>query len=141
CAFFFGQLELSQSVEDSKKLNTLPGPRVIISASGMATGGRIVHHLKKRLPDPKNIVLFVGFQAPGTRGRTMVQGAQEVRIHGGMIPVLAQIRQIDALSAHADRSELVRWAGTFSEHAPARVFLTHGEPESAAEMPHRLDRS
>ena len=131
CAFFFGQLELSQSVEDSKKLNTLPGPRVIISASGMATGGRIVHHLKKRLPDPKNIVLFVGFQAPGTRGRTMVQGAEEVKIHGEMIPVHAQIRQIDALSAHADRSELIRWAGTFEQHAPSRTYLTHGEPEAS----------
>jgi metallo-beta-lactamase family protein len=131
CAFFFGQLELSQSVEDSKRLNTLPGPRVIISASGMATGGRIIHHLKSRLPDPKTIVLFVGFQAPGTRGRTMIQGAEEVRIHGEMVPIKASIRQIDALSAHADRSELVRWAGTFAAHAPSRVFLTHGEPESA----------
>ena len=131
CVFFFGQLELSQSVEESKRLNLMPGPRVIISASGMATGGRIVHHLKSRLPDPKNIVLFVGFQAPGTRGRTMVQGADEVRIHGEMVPVRAQIRQIDALSAHADRSELVRWCGTFAAHAPSRVYLTHGEPESS----------
>lgn len=131
CVFFFGQLELAQTVDQSKLLNTLPGPRVIISASGMATGGRIVHHLKTRLPDPKTIVLFVGFQAPGTRGRTLIQGADEVKIHGQMIPVKAQIRQIDALSAHADRSELVRWAGTFAPHAPSRVFLTHGEPEAS----------
>jgi metallo-beta-lactamase family protein len=131
CVFFFGQLDLSQSVEESKRLNLMPGPRVIISASGMATGGRVVHHLKSRLPDPKNIVLFVGFQAPGTRGRTMVQGAEEVKIHGEMVPVRAQIRQIDALSAHADRSELVRWCGTFDAHAPSRVFLTHGEPEAS----------
>lgn len=131
CAYFFGQLELSQSVEDSKKLNRMPGPRVIISASGMATGGRIVHHLKTRLPVPSTIVLFVGFQAPGTRGRTMMQGATEVKIHGEMVPIHAQIRQIDALSAHADRSELVRWAKTFSAHRPSKVFLTHGEPEAA----------
>jgi metallo-beta-lactamase family protein len=131
CAFFFGQLELTQSVEDSKRLNTLPGPRVIVSASGMASGGRIVHHLRNRLPDPKNVVLFVGYQAAGTRGRSLVDGTEEVKMFGEMVPVKAQIVRIDALSAHADRSELVRWAGTFGKPAPARVFLNHGEPESS----------
>jgi metallo-beta-lactamase family protein len=131
CVFFFGHLELANSVEDSKRLNKMPGPRIIVSASGMATGGRVVHHLRSRLPDPRSIILFVGFQAPGTRGRTLIQGATEVKMFGEMIPVHAQIRQIDALSAHADRSELVRWAGTFNAHAPKRVFLNHGEPEAS----------
>jgi len=134
CAFFFGQLELAQSVEESKRLNLMPGPRVIVSASGMASGGRIVHHLKNRLPDPRTIVLFVGFQAPGTRGRALTQGAPEVKMFGELVPVRAQIERIDALSAHADRSELVRWAGTFGKPAPTRVFLTHGEPEAAESL-------
>ena len=134
CAFFFGQMELTQSVEDSKRLNLMPGPRVIVSASGMATGGRIVHHLRNRLPGANNIVLFVGFQAAGTRGRALVEGAEEVKMFGEMVPVRAQIERIDALSAHADRSELVRWAGTFGKPAPSRVFLTHGEPEASESM-------
>ena len=131
CSFYFGQLDLVQSVEESKRLNGMPGPRVIVSASGMASGGRIVHHLRNRLGDPKNIVLFVGFQAPGTRGRALVQGADEVKMFGEMVPVRARIDTIDALSAHADRSELVRWAGTFGKPGPSRVFLTHGEPEAS----------
>ncbi len=134
CTFYFGELNLVQSVEESKKLNTMPGPRVIVSASGMASGGRIVHHLRSRLPGPNNIVLFVGFQAPGTRGRTLLEGAEEVKMFGEFVPVRAQIEKIDALSAHADRSELVRWAGTFGKPAPSRVFLTHGEPESAESL-------
>ena len=112
----------------------LPGPRVIISASGMASGGRIVHHLRVRLPDPKNIVLFVGYQAAGTRGQTLTNGAQEVKMFGAMVPVRAAIEQIDALSAHADRSELVRWSGKLGRPGPGRVFLNHGEPESAESL-------
>ncbi len=134
CAFFFGQLELAQTVDESKRLNTLPGPRVIISASGMASGGRIVHHLRQRLTDAKNIVLFVGYQAAGTRGQALTNGAAEVKMFGEMIPVRAEIEQIDALSAHADRSELVRWSGTLGKPGPRRVFLTHGEPEAAESL-------
>jgi metallo-beta-lactamase family protein len=141
CVFFFGNLELATTVEQSKRLNVQKGARVIVSASGMATGGRIVHHLKYRLPDPKNIVLFVGFQAPGTRGRTMVDGAGEVRIHGEMVPIRARIEKIDALSAHADRSELVRWAGTFGPPKPEQVFLTHGEPEAAESIAELLRKT
>jgi len=130
CAQYFGELQLSRTVEDSKALNRMSGPRVIISASGMATGGRILHHLKHRLPDPKSAVLFVGFQAGGTRGRRLVDGEKELRMLGEMVPVRAHIDRIDALSAHADRSELVRWTNT-ARKAPQRVFVTHGEPEAA----------
>jgi metallo-beta-lactamase family protein len=131
CAFFFGELQIHQTVEDSKRLGAMSGPRIIISASGMATGGRILHHLKARLPDSRNAVLFVGYQARGTRGRTMLDGADTVKMHGEEVPVKAFIDRIDALSAHADRSELVRWTDTMAKKPPRRVFVTHGEPESS----------
>ncbi len=131
CAYFFGELHLHQSVEDSKRLGALDGPRVIVSASGMATGGRVLHHLKKRLPDARNAVLFVGYQAPGTRGRSLVDGAETVKMLGDVVTVRATIDKIDALSAHADRSELVRWTSTLGGRAPRRTFVTHGEPEAA----------
>jgi metallo-beta-lactamase family protein len=134
CEYFFGQLDIVQTVEQSKRLNAMAGPRVIISASGMASGGRIVHHLRMRLPDPKNTVLFVGYQAAGTRGQALTQGVEEVKMFGEMVPVKAEIRQIDALSAHADRSELVRWSGALGRPGPGRVFLTHGEPEAAESL-------
>ncbi len=134
CAFFFGDLHLHSTVEDSKRLGAMSGPRVIISASGMATGGRILHHLKARLPKPENVVVFVGFQAPGTRGRTLVDGADTVRMLGQEIEVKARIEKIDALSAHADRSELLRWTGTVGDRAPRRTFLVHGEPEAAESL-------
>lgn len=118
------------SVEDSIKLNKSKGPGIIISASGMATGGRVVHHLKAFAPDPRNMVLFAGFQAAGTRGATMVAGAEYIRIHGEDIPVRAEVVNIDAFSAHADYGELIDWLGNL-EMAPARVFLTHGETAAA----------
>jgi metallo-beta-lactamase family protein len=93
----------------------------------MATGGRVLHHMAAALPDPRNTVLFVGYQAPGTRGRTLVDGAAEVRIHGAQVPVRARIEKIDSMSAHADRNEIVRWLRTFPAPAP-RLFLVHGEP-------------
>jgi metallo-beta-lactamase family protein len=134
CSFFFGELELHHTVEDSKRLGAMEGPRVIISASGMATGGRILHHLRSRLKDARNIVVFVGFQAPGTRGRTLVDGARTVRMLGEEVPVRATIAKIDALSAHADRSELARWTATAGPKAPRRTFVTHGEPEAAESL-------
>jgi metallo-beta-lactamase family protein len=140
CTEFFGRLELDRTVEDSKRLNALPGPRVIVSASGMATGGRILHHLKNRLPDPKNAVLFVGYQAAGTRGRSLVEGADHVKMLGEVVEVRATIDRIDSLSAHADRSELVQWTGTFDGHRPRRVYLTHGEPEAAESLAALLRR-
>ncbi len=119
-----------QDVEDSKRLNTMPGPAIIISASGMCTGGRILHHLKWRLPDARNAVLFVGYQAEGTRGRRLLNEAERIRIHGQEVPVRASITSVDALSAHADRDELLRWLGGF-EHPPRQTFIVHGEPEAS----------
>ncbi len=118
------------SVEESKRLNRMPGPAVVISASGMCTGGRILHHLKWRLPDKRNAVLFVGYQAQGSRGRQLLEGVEKIRIHGEYVPVRAQITRVDALSGHADENGILRWLGTF-QHPPARTFLVHGEVKSA----------
>ena len=114
-------------------------PSIVISSSGMATGGRVLAHLKAALPNPRHTVLFVGFQAAGTRGRRLVDGEREVKIHGQMVPVAASIEQIHSMSAHADGDELVRWLRGVSA-PPARVFVVHGEPESAATFADRLGR-
>ena len=121
------------SVEESIALNRTQGPGIIISASGMATGGRVVHQLKAFAPDPRNMVLFAGFQAAGTRGAAMVGGAQWIRIHGEDIPVRAEVVNIDAFSAHADSGELLSWMRNFRA-APSQIFLTHGEPTAASAM-------
>ena len=118
------------SVEESIELNKTKGPGIIISASGMATGGRVVHHLKAFAPDPRNMVLFAGFQAAGTRGAAMVAGAEWIRIHGEDIPVRAEVVNVDAFSAHADYEELIGWLKNMAK-APSRLFLTHGEPAAA----------
>jgi metallo-beta-lactamase family protein len=115
---------------ESKALNDLTGPFIIISASGMATGGRILHHLAQRLPDERTTVLLVGFQSAGTRGRLLEEGTQEVKMLGRMIPVRARIEKIDALSAHADRDEIMRWLDGF-ERPPRVTYLVHGEPSAA----------
>jgi len=119
-----------QDVEESKELNIRLGPAIIISASGMCNGGRIMHHLKWRLPDKRNAVLFVGYQARDTRGRLLLEGANRIRIHGEEIPVRAHIMQVHALSAHADRDELLRWLGGFTR-PPQHTFIVHGEPDSS----------
>ncbi|MFQ6059167.1 MAG: MBL fold metallo-hydrolase RNA specificity domain-containing protein [Anaerolineae bacterium] len=119
-----------QDVEQSKALNTRPGPAVIISASGMCTGGRILHHLKWRLPDARNAVLFIGYQVEGTRGRRLLDGAKRIHIHGKEVPVRARIVYVDALSAHADRDELLRWLSEFG-HPSRQTFIVHGEPEAS----------
>lgn len=118
------------SMEESIELNKTRGPGIIISASGMATGGRVVHHLKAFAPDPRNMVLFAGFQAAGTRGAAMVAGAEWIRIHGEDIPVRAEVVNIDAFSAHADYEELISWLKNMAK-ASGRLFLTHGEPAAA----------
>jgi metallo-beta-lactamase family protein len=117
------------SVEESKALNDLDRPAIIISASGMATGGRVLHHLALRLGDDRNTVLFVGFQAAGTRGRSLQDGAQQVKIHGQEIRVRARIETLDGLSAHADRSDLLSWVDG-AEGRPGKVHLVHGEPKA-----------
>lgn len=115
-----------RTVDESKAINERNEPSVIVAASGMATGGRIVHHLAQRLGDPRNTVLFVGYQAAGTRGRALVDGAKTVSIHGRPIAVEADVRQIGGLSAHADSAELLRWCRELKQ-APRRIFLNHGE--------------
>jgi metallo-beta-lactamase family protein len=102
-------------------------PAIVISASGMATGGRVLHHLAACLPDARHTILFVGFQAEGTRGRALVDGAKAVKIHGAMVPVAARIARIDSMSAHADQGEIVRWLQTFRT-PPQQTYLVHGEP-------------
>jgi len=119
-----------RAVEESKRLNDLRGPAIIVSASGMATGGRILHHLAHRLPDPRTTVLLVGFQALGTRGRQLQDGAKTVRMFGTEVPVEARIETIHGLSAHADQVEMLRWLGGF-ESAPQATYLVHGEPQAA----------
>lgn len=124
--------------EDSKRLNTRPGPLIIISASGMATGGRILHHLRHRLPDEKNTILFVGYQAVGTRGRRLLNGERELKLHGELVPVRAQIAQVSGFSAHADRAELLRWLQGF-EQRPEQTLLVHGEPDALDALKLRLE--
>lgn len=122
----------TRTPEESKALNDHKEPIIIIAASGMATGGRIIHHLKQRLPDPRTTVLLVGYQAAGTRGRLLQNGAKSLRMHGRDIPVHAQIAQIHGLSAHADRTELLKWLGGFRK-PPRETFIVHGEqPASLA---------
>ncbi|MEJ5992352.1 MBL fold metallo-hydrolase [Ramlibacter sp. PS3R-8] len=118
------------TVEESRKLNELRFPAVIISASGMATGGRVVHHLKAFAPDHRNTVLLAGYQAAGTRGAALAGGATQIKIHGDYVPVRAEVANIGALSAHADRNELLAWLAKLPR-APRRVFVTHGEPVAA----------
>jgi metallo-beta-lactamase family protein len=122
----YPDLHVASRRDESMAINRVQGPAIIISANGMATGGRILHHLRQRLPHEQNMLLFVGFQAEGTRGRQLLEGAIEVRIHGETVPVRAETRQLPGFSAHGDQGELMRWLGGFKK-APRRLFLTHGE--------------
>ena len=115
------------SARDSMEITKADHPAIVISASGMATGGRVLHHLAACLPDARHTILFVGFQAEGTRGRALVEGAKAVKIHGGMVPVAARVTRVDSMSAHADQSEIVRWLRTFRT-PPRQTYLVHGEP-------------
>jgi metallo-beta-lactamase family protein len=119
--------------EESKKINTVLTPSVIISSSGMVTGGRILHHLGQRLPDPKNLVLFIGFQAPGTRGFTIKSKAEEVKIYGDFVPIRAQVAALEQFSDHADPPELLQWLRTFPKQ-PATTYLVHGEPDASGKL-------
>jgi metallo-beta-lactamase family protein len=123
------EVHMTRSVEDSKSINEVVAPCIIISASGMANGGRILHHLARRLPDSRSAVLLVGYEAEGTGGRALEDGAQYLRIHGEEVPVKAEIVKIDQLSAHAGRSELLRWLSGITA-PPRQTFLVHGEPNA-----------
>jgi metallo-beta-lactamase family protein len=125
------------SVTESKQLDGMEGPMVLVSASGMATGGRVLHHLKVFAPDPRNTILFVGFQAGGTRGEAMVNGATSVKIHGTYVPVRAEVVSLECLSAHADYVEILDWLAKF-EAPPRATFITHGEPAAADALRRRI---
>lgn len=130
--------KIVNTVEDSIALNLRQMPMVIIAASGMATGGRVLHHLKAFAPDPRNTILFSGFQAGGTRGAAMIAGADSIKIHGEYVPVRARIAQIDNLSAHADGDEILAWLSGFSA-PPRQTFITHGEPDAADALRKRIE--
>lgn len=125
--------------EESKRLSADPDPKVIVSASGMATGGRVLHHIVAFARDSRHTLLFSGFQAAGTRGRKLLDGATEVRIHGQWIPVRAEVSELPMLSAHADASELMRWLRGF-RRPPQRVFIVHGEPSASEALRERIGR-
>lgn len=121
------------TAEQSKKINDQRFPCIIISSSGMVTGGRIQHHLMQRLPDPRNLVIFIGFQAPGTRGAELKAGAKTIRMFGQDVTVRAQIAALEQFSDHADTRELLSWLKTFPK-APSATYLVHGEPAAAAQL-------
>jgi len=130
-------VHFDRSQEESRALNDSRFPTIIISASGMATGGRVLHHLSRCLPDARNTVLLVGFQAPGTRGHNLESGAPFVKIHGAMVPVRARIESMENLSAHADSGEIMQWLGRF-RNPPGRTFLVHGEPHPAEALSQKI---
>jgi metallo-beta-lactamase family protein len=123
----------AQTSEESKKINDSRFPSIIISSSGMVTGGRILHHLAQRLPDPRNLVIFIGFQAPGTRGAIIKSGAKEIKIFGEFIPIRAQIAALEQFSDHADPRELLEWLHTF-KNQPGVTYLVHGEPAASSQL-------
>lgn len=136
---FERKVKFHRTSAESKHLNDLPGPRVIIAANGMLTGGRVLHHLLRLLPDPDALICLVGYQAPGTRGRALLEGAPTVRMHGRDVPVRARVLDVHGLSGHADADELVRWVRSGGE-APRQVFVTHGELEASRAFAGRLEK-
>ena len=130
CKEACGIATYTREVEESKRIDQDSMPKIIISASGMVSGGRILHHLKHYAPDHRNTILLAGFQAGGTRGAALKAGAHELKIHGQLVPVRAEVASLDMFSAHADRDELLRWLGGF-EAPPRMTFVTHGELEAS----------
>ena len=133
CPISSRHMVIDKTPEQSKSINSLRGPLIIISASGMATGGRVLHHLKHRLPNSDTTVLLAGYQAEGTRGRLLQDGAKEVKLLGEVVPVRAKIKVLDGFSAHADQGEILRWLGTFKK-APRTTYIVHGEPLAASAL-------
>ncbi|UCE03226.1 MAG: MBL fold metallo-hydrolase [Candidatus Latescibacterota bacterium] len=130
CVLYGPNVHLVRSVEASKRLNALEGPALLISSSGMLSGGRVLHHLKRLLPDRRCTIALVGYQAIGTRGRALQEGAETLKIHGQHVPVRARVEDLGSLSGHADHTELLRWLSPV-ERKPQRVFVTHGEEQAA----------
>jgi metallo-beta-lactamase family protein len=132
-------VQLHRTRAESEQLNRRKGPAVIISSSGMLSGGRILHHCRVRLPRPENTLLITGYQAEGTLGRALLEGAKSVRIHKGDVPVLAEVANLKGLSGHADATELIRWLAAVQQ-PPRRLFLTHGETDAAEALAARITR-
>jgi metallo-beta-lactamase family protein len=135
--FTTARMTVVASPQQSKDLVTSRQPAIVIASSGMATGGRVIHHLEATLPNPKHTVLFVGYQAAGTRGQQLVDGARQIRLKGRDIPVAARIEKIDSMSAHADAGEIIRWLSGFSR-PPAMTYLVHGENEALTALAGRI---
>src|SRR5262249_5819029 len=135
--FRYGDLHVTRTVEESRAINRIDGPVIIIAASGMATGGRILHHLRVRLPDPRTTVLLVGYQAEGTRGRLLQDGVGTLRMFGEDVPVRARVETVHGLSAHADAEGLVAWLRSAAAR-PRRVFVVHGEAAAAQALAGRI---
>ena len=127
----------TSAAEDSRAIHSNILPKVIISASGMATGGRILHHLKECVGNPRNTILLAGFQAAGTRGDRLARGERSLRIHGQDWPVKAEVVKLDSMSAHADSEELLQWLGGLSRQ-PRQIFITHGEPAAAQSLREKI---
>jgi len=138
-AFTTRRFTAIQSPRQSQDIQASTAPAIIVSSSGMATGGRVLWHLKTALPDPRNTILFVGYQAEGTRGRRLLEGATEVKLHGQFIPVNARIASIDSMSAHADADEILRWLHGFTR-PPAMTHVVHGEPAGQAALKARIEK-
>lgn len=138
CAGLCGVAKMVRTVQESRALNALRYPAIIISASGMATGGRVLHHLKAMAPNPRNTIIFTGYQAAGTRGARMVAGERSIRIYGEDIPVNAEVLALQGMSAHADAQEAVQWL-TSAPKPPRCVYLTHGEPGPADMLRQRIE--
>lgn len=140
CSKINAMAKYVRTKEESKSLNNLSMPAIIISSSGMAEGGRVLHYIEHYAPKAENTILFVGFQAAGSRGDRMLKGEKEVKIHGQMIPVLARVESLDTLSSHADYEELLVWLKGF-ESPPKQVFITHGEPAAAEALKAKIEEA
>jgi metallo-beta-lactamase family protein len=138
-AFATQRFTAVRSPQQSREIQASSAPSIIVSASGMATGGRVLWHLKSALPDPRNTILFVGYQAEGTRGRKMLEGADTVKIHGQYIPVAARVAAIDSMSAHADADEIMQWLRGFTR-PPSITHLVHGEPMALEALKARIEK-
>jgi len=124
------EVHMTRTVEESKAINNINSPCIIMSASGMCTGGRILHHLVRRLPDSRNAIILAGYQGEGTLGRYLLEGAKLTRIYGDGVPVRAEITEVSQFSAHGDRTELIRWLSGFTA-PPKQLYLVHGDPPAA----------
>ena len=133
-----GNLKGAETVDESKALNDPSKSCIIISASGMASGGRVVHHLENMLPHSEHAVILIGYQAEGTRGRSLIEGAKSVKMHGKQVSVFAEIVQVEGLSVHADADEVCAWLGT-NKTPPTHTFIVHGEPASSAAMAEKIN--